>query len=63
MIEIARLILAIFTVTFIGYNVLYLLSFEKNRLSKTEKLFISYGLGLGFLSLEMLSCIFLYECS
>lgn len=57
--ELARLSLAILTITFIGFNILYILSFEKNRLFFTEKLFISYGIGMGFVSLEMLLFYFL----
>ena len=51
--ESLRLILSIFVAIFIGWNMLYLISFKNTKLFFLEKLLISYGLGFGFISLEM----------
>lgn len=51
--ELLRLVVSIFTATFIGWNILYLISFRSVKLSFLERLFISYGFGFGFISLEM----------
>ncbi len=51
--ESLRLTLSIFAAIFIGWNILYLVSFKNTRLFFLEKFFISYGLGFGFISLEM----------
>ncbi|OGW77869.1 MAG: hypothetical protein A3K16_02320 [Omnitrophica bacterium RIFCSPLOWO2_01_FULL_45_24] len=51
--ELFRLALSIFAAVFIGWNILYLISFRKIKLSFLERLFISYGSGFGFISLEM----------
>lgn len=52
--EALRLSIAILTSVFLGWNILYLIPFKRNKLYFLEKIFISYGLGFGFLSLEML---------
>ncbi len=57
--EILRLAISIAAITFVGYNILYLPIFKKGGLPLPEKLFISYGAGLGFLSLEMLLFYFI----
>ena len=51
--ELLRLLIAILTAVFIGWNILCLISFKDTRLFPLERIFISYGLGLGFISLEM----------
>ncbi|MFA5085159.1 MAG: glycosyltransferase family 39 protein [Candidatus Omnitrophota bacterium] len=51
--ESLRLVLSIFSALFIGWNILYIISLKNTRLSFLEKLFVSYGLGFGFISLEM----------
>lgn len=51
--DVIKLILAIFTATFIGWNILYLVSFKSHKLYFFERIFISYGLGFGALTLEM----------
>lgn len=51
--EIIRISISLFIATFVGWNILYLMSFRNTKLSSPERLFISYGLGLGIISLEM----------
>ena len=48
-----KLISSLLTAVFIGWNVLYPVSFKNSRLCLLESLFVSFGLGLGVLSLEM----------
>jgi len=48
-----RLIAAILLTTFIGCNILYLFLRERGSLNFFERMAISYGLGIGALSLEM----------
>ena len=57
--ELVRLVLAIGAATFIGWNILYLFSFKRDRLYILEKAALSYGLGFGFISLEMFVFYFL----
>lgn len=52
--ELANLVLAIVAATFIGFNVLYLILNRFEGLYFYEAIFISYGIGLGCISLEML---------
>ena len=40
--------------TFAGWNVLFLIFSGKGKLSVLERIALSYGLGIGFVSLEML---------
>jgi hypothetical protein len=47
------LLMSVAAVTFIGWNVLYLLSFKGERLRHIEGLCVSYGLGAGLVTLEM----------
>jgi len=49
-----RLIISIAIVTFIGWNVLYLFAGKSLRMRPAETVAVSYGLGFGFISLEML---------
>ena len=51
--ELLGLTVSIFIATFIGWNILYLISFKNTRFFFLERLFISYGFGFGFISLEM----------
>ncbi len=51
--ESLRLALSIFAAVFIGWSILCLISFKNTRLFFLERLFISYGFGFGFISLEM----------
>ena len=51
--ELLRLFLCLSTAIFIGWNILYLISFRSGKLSLPERAFISYGFGLGFISIEM----------
>lgn len=48
------LLISLVAVTFIGANVLYIISDRKLKLALPETIAISYGLGLGSISLEML---------
>lgn len=57
--ELARLAAGIFLITFIGSNILYPLLRGRNKLYVLEALAISYGMGFGFVSLEMLIFYFL----
>lgn len=59
MIELIRLSICIFTVTAIGWAILCLISFRGKRLYFAERLAVSYGLGLGLVSLEMFLFYFL----
>lgn len=52
--ELISLAAALVTVVFIGFNILYLVMGRFDKLYFTETVFISYALGLGFISLEML---------
>ncbi len=52
--EIFRLSIYLLIIIFIGFNILYLLSPKRNKLYFLEKIAISYGIGFGFVSLEML---------
>jgi len=54
MAEIFRLILALAVYIFIGWNILYLISSRRNGMAFFEGLCLAYGLGVGFISLEML---------
>ncbi len=45
--------MSIFAAIFIGWGILCLISFKNTKLFFLEKLAISYGLGFGFISLEM----------
>jgi hypothetical protein len=59
-VEPVRLFLFLAAVFFIGWNVLFLLSFKSKRpFYLLERLSIAYGLGLGFVSIEMLLFYFL----
>jgi 4-amino-4-deoxy-L-arabinose transferase-like glycosyltransferase len=51
--ESLRLALSILAATFIGWSILRLISFEKAGFFFLERFFIAYGLGFGFISLEM----------
>ena len=51
--ETLRLILAVLAVTFAGWNILLIVSGKKLKLHLLEKMCLSYGLGLGVLSVEM----------
>lgn len=57
--ELSRLAIAILSVTFIGFNIIYPLSYKRNKLYMPEAIAISYGMGFGFVSLEMLILYFL----
>ena len=46
-------------VTFIGWNILYLISARAEGICLLERLFISYGMGMGFVSMGMLFFYFL----
>lgn len=59
MLEFIGLIIAITAITFIGCNILYLLGGTKLRLAIPETVAVSYGLGFGFVSLEMLAFYFM----
>lgn len=50
-----RLCLAIAAVTFIGYNIFYIVLFARSRFHILEKVFLSFGAGIGFVTLEMLA--------
>lgn len=52
--ELIRIFLAIISVTIIGFNVLYCVSGKGLRLRAPEAIAVSFGLGFGALSLEML---------
>ncbi|MCX5677914.1 MAG: glycosyltransferase family 39 protein [Candidatus Omnitrophica bacterium] len=52
--ELISLATVLITAAFIGFNILYLIAGGFNRLYLTETAFISYALGVGFISLEML---------
>ena len=52
--EFVRLLLWLLAVTCIGWSAVYLVLFRGQALSLSEKLSISYGLGIAFTSLEML---------
>ena len=52
--ELINLITAIVAAAFIGFNVLYLILGRLDDLYLSEAIFISYGIGLGCISLEML---------
>jgi len=54
MVELIIILISITAVTFIGCNVLYLIAGKSLKLKLGEIVAVSYGLGLGFLSLEML---------
>lgn len=54
MIELLRLSISIAAVTFIGFNLLWLISAKRLKFAALEALAISYGLGFGMISLEML---------
>jgi len=56
--ETARLIISIGVLTFLGWNVLYLIS-RGRGLCRTERAALSYALGVGCVSLEMLTFFFL----
>lgn len=58
--EIVTLLLSIAAVTFIGWNCLYLLSFKGERLYPVEGICVSYGLGVGLITLEMF-CFYLFN--
>ena len=51
--ELLRLFLSIFAAVFIGWNILYPVPLKSARFFFLERLFISYGFGFGFISLEM----------
>ena len=57
--ETLKLLIAVFFFIFAGWNILYIISFKKTGLYFWEKAFISYGLGVGFITLEMLLFYFL----
>jgi hypothetical protein len=52
--EAVLLLAALSSVTFIGWNVLRLMSGKNLRMSLPETIAVSYGFGVGFISLEML---------
>ncbi len=52
--ELLKLLDCLVTVTFIGFNILYLLSGKTRKMRFAEELAISFGLGLGAVTLEML---------
>ncbi len=57
--ETLKLLIAVCIFIFAGWNILYLISSKKNILCFWEKIFAAYGLGIGFITLEMLSFYFL----
>ena len=52
--ELLRLLFSIIVITFIGLNALYLISFRWKGLGLIEGICISFGLGIGLITLEML---------
>ena len=54
-----RLLLALAVTVFIGWNILYLVFAGRRPLGLIESACVSYGLGVGFISLEMLLFYFL----
>jgi 4-amino-4-deoxy-L-arabinose transferase-like glycosyltransferase len=52
-VESLRLALSIFTAVLVGWSILRLIAPKNTGLFSSEKLAVSYGLGLGFISLEM----------
>jgi len=52
--ELLRLSTSIIIAVFIGWNVLYIISARYKDISFLERLFLSYGIGLGSVSMEML---------
>ncbi|MBN1527204.1 MAG: glycosyltransferase family 39 protein [Candidatus Omnitrophica bacterium] len=59
MTELARLIASIAIITVIGWAVLSIILSRRGGFSLAEELAVSYGLGLGFITLEMLCFYFL----
>lgn len=51
--EVIRLSISLFISVFVGWNILYLFSLKSDKLAFPEKMFVSYGLGLGAISMEM----------
>lgn len=58
-VELISLVAALIAATFIGFNVLYIILDKFDKLSFPETVSISYALGLGAISLEMLKFYFL----
>ena len=58
--EIFLLLISVAAVTFIGWNILYLLSFKGERLYPAEGACVSYGLGAGLVTLEMF-CFYFFN--
>ncbi|MDD5496507.1 MAG: glycosyltransferase family 39 protein, partial [Candidatus Omnitrophica bacterium] len=57
--EVVRVFLTLGIVTFLGWNVLYLISDRGKGLCAPERIAVSYGLGMGVVTLEMLLFYFL----
>ena len=57
--ELINLFLYVSLVTFIGFNILRLVTFKRRDLYFPEEMAISFGLGIGFISLQMLLLYFL----
>ena len=57
--DVLRLFFAVAAITFIGFNILYPVSFRRSGLHIIEKAFVSYGVGIGFVTLEMLALFLL----
>lgn len=52
--EIIKILILLFVVGSVGWSILYLVSSKNASMCFLERIFISYGFGFGFISLEML---------